>query len=93
MGVPVITLSGHHYVSRMSTAVLAGANLPNGLHQLSKNISIKPSSWLLNVSIYVILVKVSVGIYREVPLGDAASLSQALGEVWPTMLHQVSAPI
>ena len=27
MGVPVITLAGHHYVSRMSTAVLAGANL------------------------------------------------------------------
>ena len=27
MGVPVITLKGSHYVSRMSTAVLAGAHL------------------------------------------------------------------
>ena len=27
MGVPVITLKGSHYVSRMSTAVLAGAQL------------------------------------------------------------------
>ena len=28
MGVPTITMSGTHYVSRMSTAVLAGANMP-----------------------------------------------------------------
>ena len=28
MGVPTITLAGSHYVSRMSTAVLAGANMP-----------------------------------------------------------------
>ena len=28
MGVPTITLAGTHYVSRMSTAVLAGANMP-----------------------------------------------------------------
>ena len=27
MGVPVITLTGNHYVSRMSTAVLRGAGL------------------------------------------------------------------
>ena len=27
MGVPTITLAGSHYVSRMSTAVLAGANM------------------------------------------------------------------
>ena len=29
MGVPVISLSGNSYVSRMSTAVLQGANLSN----------------------------------------------------------------
>ena len=29
MGVPVITLTGNHYVSRMSTAVLRGAGLPH----------------------------------------------------------------
>ena len=28
MGVPVITLAGDRYVSRMSTAVLSGADLP-----------------------------------------------------------------
>ena len=27
MGVPTITMAGSHYVSRMSTAVLAGANM------------------------------------------------------------------
>ena len=44
MGVPVITLAGHHYVSRMSTAVLAGANLNEWITSMSKNISIKPLS-------------------------------------------------
>ena len=29
MGVPTITLAGSHYVSRMSTAVLDGANMPD----------------------------------------------------------------
>ena len=29
MGVPTITLAGSHYVSRMSTSVLAGANMPD----------------------------------------------------------------
>ena len=33
MGVPTITLSGSHYVSRMSTAVLAGANMPEWIAQ------------------------------------------------------------
>ena len=28
MGVPTVTLAGSHYVSRMSTAVLEGANMP-----------------------------------------------------------------
>ena len=28
MGVPTITLTGSHYVSRMSTAILAGAGMP-----------------------------------------------------------------
>ena len=33
MGVPTITLAGSHYVSRMSTAVLAGANMPEWIAQ------------------------------------------------------------
>ena len=35
MGVPTITLAGTHYVSRMSTAVLAGANMPEWIAQRS----------------------------------------------------------
>ena len=33
MGVPTITLAGSHYVSRMSTAVLMGANMPEWIAQ------------------------------------------------------------
>ena len=38
MGVPVVTLTGDRYVSRMSTAVLSGLSFPNGFHRLSKTI-------------------------------------------------------
>ena len=41
MGVPVITLKGSHYVSRMSTAVLAGAKLMIGLQIQRKIIFLK----------------------------------------------------
>ena len=33
MGVPTVTLAGSHYVSRMSTAVLVGANMPEWIAQ------------------------------------------------------------
>ena len=33
MGVPTVTLAGSHYVSRMSTAVLSGANMPEWIAQ------------------------------------------------------------
>ena len=38
MGTPVVTLTGVGYVSRMSTAVLLGAGMPNGVHPLSMSI-------------------------------------------------------
>ena len=44
MGVPTITLAGSHYVSRMSTAVLGGANM----HEWIAKDRTSTSTWLVN---------------------------------------------
>ena len=45
MGVPTITMAGSHYVSRMSTAVLAGANMTEWIAK----IEFSTSTWLVNM--------------------------------------------
>ena len=90
MGVPVITLAGHNYVSRMSTAVLAGANLNDWIASDEQEYFDKA----LHAAAQCQQLRHSRNDLRRhlqnSPLGDASSLSQALAEAWPTMLHQAS---
>ena len=85
MGVPVITLKGSHYVSRMSTAVLAGAQLDDWIadspdHYLSKA---KAAAQQVN------LLRQNRGMWRQQmqnsPLGDPTGLMHALEEAFSTM--------
>ncbi len=89
MGVPVITLKGNSYVSRMSTAVLRGANLnslvANNLNDYC-NLAIKYASNLKDL-------RNSRNHWRDKiinsPLGDANSLKIALEGSFMQMYDQI----
>ena len=88
MGVPVITLAGDHYVSRMSTSVLHGADCGDWVadtedayvalacYQASQIHQLRSdrSQWRLRL--------------QQSPLGDARSLMHALEQAFTTMAVQ-----
>ena len=90
MGVPVITLAGHHYVSRMSTAVLSGGNLKEWIaaseqEYFQKALQAATQCRHLRDSREELRKHV-----QRSPLGDAASLCRDLGDTWLAMYRQVS---
>lgn len=90
MGVPVITLAGHNYVSRMSTSVLSGANLEEWIafteqEYFEKALQAASQCQTLRESREKLRTHLQAS-----PLGDAASLCRALGDVWPRMLQEVA---
>ena len=90
MGVPVITLAGERYVSRMSTAVLTGA-------ELTEWIAVNEEDYLLK-AIRAAEQRNHLRQSREQlrrhvqtsPLGDASALNQALIESMQVMVHGAS---
>ena len=68
MGVPTITLAASHYVSRMSTAVLSGANLHKWIARDQAeyiNLALEYSSFISNCAP---IVSLGVFSYRQ-PIG------------------------
>ena len=90
MGVPTITLAGSHYVSRMSTSVLAGANMPEWIAQdrsgyinLAREHAARISQLRDNRDSWRIQLQAS-------PLGDAADLDASFENAFSKMyLHEV----
>ncbi|QNI46830.1 glycosyl transferase 41 family protein [Synechococcus sp. A15-60] len=88
MGVPVITLAGDRYVSRMTTAVLSGAKLPEWIASSEED--------YFNKAVQAASQRQHVRQSREQlrrhlqasPLGDAAGLNAALASVWRAMVQQ-----
>jgi len=87
MGVPVITLTGTHYVSRMSTAVLHGAGLghlcassPQHYIHLAQQLSLRLAELRANRDHWRAQVKSN-------PLGDAADLMQHLEQALSLLYH------
>ena len=78
MGVPVITLRGSHYVSRMATAVLAGA----GCHQWIAETEEAYLQLAIQAADQLTALRADRAQWRTQlqasPLGDAAGLNQAL---------------
>jgi len=86
MGVPVITLCGSHYVSRMSTAVLLGANLSEWVAQTKQEylqIGIQAAKRLDAIRAGREQLRTQL---QESPLGDAADLAKQL---WRVLEHLV----
>ena len=78
MGVPVITLSGSHYVSRMATAVLAGANLPEWIaHNQEEYLRIGQRAAEQLKAIRAGRQQLRAHLQAS-PLGDAADLASQL---------------
>ena len=79
MGVPVITLKGSHYVSRMSTAVLAGAQLDDWIADSADDYLAKAKE----AAQQLIVLATNRGKWRQQlqnsPLGDPVGLMQCLG--------------
>lgn len=89
MGVPTITLAGSHYVSRMSTAVLAGANMPEWIAQdrpsyinLAREHAARVSELRANRDHWRRQLQAS-------PLGDAADLMHHLEAAFTRMYAEV----
>ena len=88
MGVPVITLCGSHYVSRMATAVLRGANLPEwvaaneteylqlGLRAADQLAAIRSGRQQLRAHL------------QASPLGDAADLADHLWRCFEQLVQE-----
>ena len=84
MGVPVITLAAR-YVSRMTTAVLSGAQLPEWIVYQKRIISIKRCAPEQH------LRQSREQLRRHLqasPLGDAAGLNSALSLAWRAMVEK-----
>ena len=78
MGVPVITLCGSHYVSRMATAVLRGANLPEWVasnEQEYLQLGLKAARQLRAIRAGRKQLRAHL---RASPLGDSADLAEQL---------------
>ena len=89
MGVPVISLAGTHYVSRMSAAVLTGADLKEWIaisedDYLEKAVMAATQCAYLRQSRDKLRFQVSSS-----SLGDAGSLNQSLFHAWYQMSKQV----
>ena len=85
MGVPTITLAGSHYVSRMSTSVLAGANMPDWIAQdrpgyinLAREHATRVAEFRANRGYWR-------GQLQSSPLGDAADLMHHLEAAFSEM--------
>ena len=79
MGVPTITLAGSHYVSRMSTAVLAAANMSDWIAQDCAgyiNLACEKASGVSQLRANRKNWRVRL---QESPLGDASGLIHHLG--------------
>ena len=78
MGVPVITLKGEHYVSRMSTAVLAGAQLNDWIADSEDDYFLKAKKAAQQLS----FLRNNRAMWRQKlqqsPLGDPIGLMKAL---------------
>lgn len=88
MGVPVVTLRGAAYVSRMSTAVLEGAGLPEWIAH-------NPDHYLeicRNAAADISRLRTIRARWRDQlitsPLGDAKALMMSLEASFAQMLHQ-----
>ena len=93
MGVPVITLRGSHYVSRMSTAVLAGAHLNNWIADSLEDylsIAIKSSQQLSFLRQNREKWRLQL---QQSPLGDPMSLMHALEDAFTAMALQYDGAI
>ena len=88
MGVPVITLRGSHYVSRMSTAVLAGAQLNDWIAESADAYLAKAKEAAQHLS----TLRQDRGKWRQQlqnsPLGDPVGLMNALEEAFSVMAHR-----
>ena len=89
MGVPTITLAGSHYVSRMSTAVLAGANMNEWIAQdLPEYINLAREH-----AVHVSKLRANRDHWRRQllssPLGDAADLIHHLEDAFSQMNAQM----
>lgn len=88
MGVPVITLAGERYVSRMSTAVLTGAELPEWIatseqEYFNKALQAAEQRRHLRASRAQLRQHLQASA-----LGDAAGLNAALWQAFATMVQQ-----
>ena len=91
MGVPVITLKGSHYVSRMSTAVLAGAQLDDWIADSVDNYLCKAKEAAQQLSFLRQNRMKWRQHLQESPLGDPKDLMQALETAFSEMAkHQGS---
>ena len=88
MGVPVITLKGSHYVSRMSTAVLAGAQLEDWIADSEADYLSKAKEAAQKLS----FLRQNRGIWRQQleqsPLGDPMGLMRAIEDAFSTMARK-----
>ena len=85
MGVPVITLGGDRYVSRMSTAVLQGAGLPEWIAKTEADFLAIAQRAALNLTS---LRQGRAGLRAQLQaseLGDAAGLNRALWQAFAAM--------
>ena len=91
MGVPVITLTGQSYVSRMSTAVLHGAGLP----QWCASTEAAYVSLALEQADQLHWLRANRDHWRrqvqQSPLGDAAGLMKALSQTFRHLRDQATA--
>ena len=91
MGVPVITLKGSHYVSRMSTAVLAGAQLDDWIADSVDNYLCKAKEAAQQLSFLRQNRMKWRQHLQESPLGDPKDLMKALETAFSEMAkHQGS---
>ena len=93
MGVPVITLKGSHYASRMSTAVLAGAQLDNWIADSADNYiekAIEAAQHLSSLRQSRCTLRQHL---QDSPLGDPVGLMHAIEDVFTTMAQQHTAAV
>ena len=88
MGVPVITLKGSHYVSRMSTAVLAGAQLDDWIADSADDYLIKSKRSSTAVIVLATKSWQVASTAAESPLGDPMGLMNALEEAFSVMAQR-----
>ena len=90
MGVPVITLAGTHYVSRMSAAVLTGADLREWI-AVNEDEYLNRAVRAANQCLHLRQSRNQLRQHlQSSPLGDAKSLNHALHQAWVGMAETIS---